>query len=259
MNYSQIKTKYPAPKFLPVLISEVTRMSQGNHCVAGLDVHSRRMVRPLQSSGANWGLGTDRSIFSVGHLVNCVPTGRHNTIYPHATEDLLLSAPPLLLETFDESTTYALLLSPAVATIRQLFGRPLIDHKYLPENTSCCSLGGVRTSRNRTSFMKDGYGKFRLRLRDVDSAEYRLPVTCDTLCHVFSPNREDAEPQFRVEEANEWLSVNSPDTAIVLRIGLARGWAGRDGDWHPRRCYAQLNGIICPRDSYHVFAGPPSL
>jgi len=116
MNENQIKERYPANHFLPILISEVTRMSMGYYCVAGWDIHGRRMVRPLQSSGANWKLGTDRSIFSVGHLINCVPSGRRNAIYPHATDDLLLPEPPSLLAKFDESTTYTLLIDGAFTT-----------------------------------------------------------------------------------------------------------------------------------------------
>jgi hypothetical protein len=83
-------------------------------------------------------------------------------------------------------------------------------------------------------------------------------VTCDESLHVFSPGDEDAEPHFGVAGANEWLRANPSDSEIILRIGLARAWAGKDGDWNPLRCYIQLNGIICPEDNYHIFAGPPS-
>ncbi len=179
-------------------------------------------------------------------------------MYPHATEDLLLSKLPSYLEKFDESIMYALLLDKAFTSIHQLFGCALVDDKYLPEGTNCRSLGGVRAVRRRVRFIEDEFGKLRLQLQDVDNVTYRLPVTCDTLRQCFSPSHEDAEPHFGVAEANEWLCVNPPDSEIILRVGLARGWVGRDGDWHPRRCYAQLNGIICLKDNYYIFAGPPS-
>lgn len=258
MNTKQLMAKYSAPRFMPLLISEVTRMSKGHYCVAGWDMHGQRMARPLQSSGANWTLGTDRSVFSVGHLVNCVPSGVRNAVYPHATEDLLLSAPPSLLEVFDEPTTYSLLLPTCFESIPKIFDSSLVDEKYITDNTNCRSLGAVRAPRERVNFIKDGYGRLRLELTDVDDVVYRLPVTCDTLMHVFSPSDEDAEPHFGVSEANEWLQENPPDTEIILRIGLARGWSGPDRAWNPRRCYAQLNGIICPTDNYHIFAGPPA-
>jgi len=258
MNESQIKAKYPPGRFKPVLISEVTRMSRGNYCVAGWDIHAGKMVRPLQPSGANWRLGTARHVFFVGHLLNCVPSDRRNTAYPHATEDMLLSETPSLLEKFDEPTTYGLLLDKAFESIQQLFGLPLLENKYLPDGTRCPSLGGVRVVCSRVHFIEDGFGKLRLVLQDADNISYRLAVTSEELRHIFSASDEDAEPFFGVAEANEWLSVNPADSEIILRVGLARGWAGRDGVWNPRRCYAQLNGIICPEDNYHVFAGPPS-
>jgi hypothetical protein len=259
MNENQIKARYPAERFLPVLISEVTRMNMGYYCLAGWDIHGRRMVRPLQSSGANWKLGTDRSVFSVGHLINCVPSSRRNAIYPHAREDLILSEPPSLFLTFDESITYALLINKTFTSIRQLFGCALVDDKYLPDGANCRSLGGVRVVRRRVRFIEDGFGKLRLQLQDTDNVSYRLSVTCDGLRRFFSPGDEDAEPHFGVAEANEWLRVNPLDSEIILRIGLARAWVGKDGDWNPRRCYTQLNGIICPEDNYHIFAGPPSV
>lgn len=244
---------------MPVLISEVTRMTMGNYCIAGWDIHGARMVRLLRSSGANWKLGIDRSIFSVGHLVNCSPSGKHNTVLPHANEDFPIIVYPDLLEIFDEPTTYGILLNKTVTSIRQLFGCALIDDKYVPEGTNCPSLGGVRTRRRRASFVEDGFGKLRLQLQDADDVSYRLAVTCDTLRHLFSRSDEDAEPHFGVAEANEWLCVNPPNVEIILRIGLARGWSGKEDNWNPPRCYAQLNGIICPEDNYHIFAGPPLL
>jgi hypothetical protein len=204
-------------------------------------------------------LGTDRSVFSVGHLINCVPTSRRNAIYPHAREDLILSEPPSLFLTFDESITYALLINKTFTSIRQLFGCALVDDKYLPDGANCRSLGGVRVVRRRVRFIEDGFGKLRLQLQDTDNVSYRLSVTCDGLRRFFSPGDEDAEPHFGVAEANEWLRVNPLDSEIILRIGLARAWVGKDGDWNPRRCYTQLNGIICPEDNYHIFAGPPSV
>lgn len=162
------------------------------------------------------------------------------------------------LEKFDESTTYPLFLARAFTSIRQLFGCPLVDSKYLPDGTNCHSLGGVRVVRHRAGFIEDGYGKLRRQLRDTDNVFYRLPVTCDELRHVFSLDDEDAEPHYGVAEANERLCANPPGRDIIMRIGLARAWAGNDGTWSPRRCYAQLNGIICPEDNYHIFAGPPS-
>lgn len=258
MNEDDVQRRFPGPKHYPVLVSEVTRMTSGYYCVAAWDVRHRRMVRPLQLSGENWQLGADRSVFRVGSLLDCSPSGRRTGMYPHATEDLPLTRNPTLLEHWDESATYAFLLPTTVRSIRELYGRPLTEDKFLADGTVCPSLGGVRIRRERTAFEQDTY-KLRLRVHHSDDVHYRLPVTCDTLRHLFSPGDGDAEPFLGVAEANEWLCVTGPDTEIILRIGLARGWAGPDGVWSPRRCYVQLNGIVCPEDNYHISAGPPSV
>ncbi len=252
-----VQRRYPAPKHHPVLVTEVTRMTRGYYCVAGWDVLNSRMVRPLQSSGYNWRLDADRSVFRVGALLDCSPSGqRRAAAYPHATEDLLLARTPSPLEHWDERTTYAFLLPTTVRSIRELFGRPLTDDKFLADGTVCASLGGVRIRRDRTAFERNASGKLRFRLHDSDGVHYGLPVTCDWPRHLFSPGDGDSEPFFGVPEANEWLGLTDPATEIVLRIGLARGWGGSpDGTWSPRRCYVQLNGVVCPEDNYHIFAG----
>lgn len=258
MNENEIIVRYPAKQYLPVLVSEVTRMNSGDYCIAGWDIHSHKMVRPLQASGSNWKLGTNRSVFAVGNLINCVPSGKRNSVYPHATEDLILSTPPTLLQQFDELTTYSLLIENSFNSIREIFGCQPAENKYIPDGTKCSSLGGLRVERNRVHFIEDGYHKLRLHLNDIENTVYWLPITCDHLRSIFSPVDENAVPHFGVAEANEWLCVNPPDCKVILRVGLARAWAGKDGEWSPRRCYVQLNGIVCPEDNFHIFAGPPS-
>ena len=257
MKAADILQRYPASGHCPVLVTEVTRMTRGYYCVAGWDMHQRRMVRPLQATGENWRLESDRSVFRVGHVIDCSPNGQQRVGYPHATEDLPLSRTPVLLDTWGESETHAYLLPTTERSIRAVFGQALVDDKYLVDGTRCRSLGGVRLARGRSRFEEDGYGKLRLVVDDSDGAHYRLPVTCDWLRHLFAPGDADAEPFFGTDEANEWLSVTPSDVEVVLRIGLARGWSGPSDTWDPKRCYVQLNGIVCPEDNFHIFAGPP--
>lgn len=249
MSLDQIKRRYPAQTHRLVLISEVTRMTKGYYCVAGWDVHSNRMVRLLQANGENW---LYDPVFIVGNLVSYKLSGKRNTAFPHATEDSILTAPPTLIEYFDESEMYSLLLGTTFESVAKIFGRALFDEKYIIDGTNCRSLGGLRIERSRIHFVEDSYRKLRLRLHDNDDVNYCLPVTDAGLLRMFS---EDTEPHFGVAEANEWLDVNPPEAQIILRVGLARGWSGKEGTWSPRRCYAQLNGIICPDDNYCIFAG----
>jgi hypothetical protein len=118
---------------------------------------------------------------------------------------------------------------------------------------------GVLAPRRNLNFRQDSSFRLRLSFCDSDGTSYDLPVTCDTLNRVFgSTGSDDLEHWFGVSEANEWLRADSPDQLLLLRIGFARAWAGKDMVWNPMRCYVQLNGIICPDNYYSIFAGPPS-
>jgi hypothetical protein len=251
MTLDAISRQYPAPKYHPLLVTEVTRMSRGNYCVAGWDIHEGRMIRPLGQDGSNWRLGTDRSVLAVGNLIDRSSSGVRGTQPPHSNEDTRLTKAPTLLHSFAEDETYALLLGTTHPSIRTAFGLPLIENKYVEEGARCPSLAGIRVRRDRLRF-HESFGKLRLIVRDSDGLEYDLPVTCDRLQHLFNPGDAEAEPHFGVEEANEWLAVNSPSTPIILRVGFARPFDGKDKGWSPKRCYLQANGLICPQDNFHV-------
>lgn len=240
-----------------VLISEVTRMSLGNYCVAGLNLDTNKMVRPLQKSGANWALGADRSVFNVGHILECRPTGERGPAMPHATEDTRLYGVPTVVNQLSEDQTYSSLLGSTSLTVVEAIGQRLSENKYVEENAKCRSLGGVRAQRKKLKFYCNSFGKLRLLLADTDGTDYDLPVTCDWLQHFFSPSDEDAEPHFGTDEANEWLDVNHSTDELIIRVGLARPWDGKGKAWNPRRCYLQANGIVCPQDNYYIFSGPP--
>ena len=257
MTAEEIKGKYPSPPHNPVLISEVTRMSKGVYCVAGLNIASQAMVRPLLADGSNWSLGADRSVFAAGNLVDIRPTGVRSTALPHANEDTRLQGPPVVLERFAEDETHALLLGAARPSVVEAIGSQLIDNKYVVEGTLCHSLGGVTARRKQVRFREDSYAHLRLSLSDSDGTLYDLKVTSDQLQHMFSPADHEAEPHFGVDEANEWLDANGTDDTLILRVGLTRPWDGKENQWNPKRCYLQLNGVICPEDNYHIFAGPP--
>lgn len=258
MNVNNIKHKYPAARFHPVLVTEVTRMNKGFSCIAAWDIHEERIVRPLQYNGDNWQLASDHSLFFPGHLLNCSPSGRVRSVLPHAHEDFILTRLPTLLERFDEAETYKLLIDKTDSSVSSVYGQRIVEDKYIVEGTNCKSLGSIRSQRRNIKFFQDMYGKLRLRLQDLDGIVYILPVTSDELLRAFSPTAEELEPHFGVDEANEWLEVNAPEQHLILRIGLARGWSGKDNAWVPKRCYVQLNGIICPSDNWAIFAGPPN-
>lgn len=232
-------------------------MSGGVCCVAGMSTVTQRMVRPLQKDGTNWNLGRDRSVFSPGHLLDCLPTGRRGTVMPHATEDTPLQSTPVVLERLSEEFLYSLLIGSAKPSVVRALSHDLLDGKYVEEGANCSSLGGMAVERRKIRFHDSGFGDLRLLFTDSDGTLYDLKVTSAWLQQLFSPSDKEPKPHFGVAEGNEWLAVNKPTDQLILRVGLARPWAGKEKQWNPRRCYVQLNGIVCPQDNYHIFAGSP--
>ncbi len=257
MTKDEIVRKYATPDEIIVLVTEVTRMSRGVDCGAGRNVEPQTMVRPLQTDGSNWQLGSNRRVFGVGHLIHCRPSGARGPTMPHSSEDTRLHGTPSLLEELSDDAVHALVLPSAAPSVAKAIGLPLIENKYVEEGARCRSLGGVRVGRRQIQF-RDDWGKLRLSIAEPDGTSYDLKVTSDWLQHLFSPSDEEAEPHFGVNEGNEWLDANGEKDVIVLRVGLARPWDGRENRWRPKRCYLQLNGIICPTDNYHIFSGPPN-
>jgi hypothetical protein len=54
MPLSDLAKNYKKDDERQVLVTEVTRMSDDKVCVAGIDIHSQQMVRPLYHDGSNW-------------------------------------------------------------------------------------------------------------------------------------------------------------------------------------------------------------
>jgi hypothetical protein len=256
MRLATLKHNYSHLRFHPVLITEVTRMKGGCFCVAGWDLKSDRIVRPLPPWGKNWHLYDRHAPFAPGQLVNCRP-GKVRTaerILPHYTEDFFVAERPYIMKHFDEGDLYELMLETLDAGIRDVFKAELIEQRYLIEGTGSRSLGGIMVQRHKLFFFHEDE-RLRLHLIDGHGCRHDLAVTCDKLSHHFSPSGEEWDLHLSEKEANEWLELNEPEDWIILRIGLSRGWAGPDKDWNPRRCYVQLNGLICPRDNWPTFWG----
>lgn len=250
------KKKYPETSFRPILITEVTKMYGNHYCVAAWDLYKAEIVRPLLPGGEYWQANTAQPRWHPGLLLNVVTTNVAFGLHPHRRENLILHERPVILESWQEPELYQSLFGTTHSSVVEAFGQPLLENKYVPEGTQCPSLGSIRIKRKNVKFMEDGFGRLRLRFRfsDNNADLYVLPVTSDFLLEMFSPK----EGMFGVAEANEWLEVNELTQEIILRLGFARGWEGKDTEpYNPKRCYLQLNGIICPTDNLHIFDGPP--
>ncbi|EZP73662.1 hypothetical protein BV96_01105 [Sphingomonas paucimobilis] len=213
-------------------------MNKGLVCVAGIDVASGTMVRPLMSDGSNWeeSRWVDGGYLQVGNLVSFEAAAQTQSAYPHASEDFRASTVEVKAN-LSRDRVHAACIETADAAVEAIFDGNLVDGKYVAENSRCRSLGCiiVPARKLRTSA---AYGKIQVSFRDDAGEWHNFPVT-----------ELEARKAASVEDGAALLAKRlaaHPYGHAALRLGLARGWVGSQQEYDPKRCYLQLNGLILP-------------
>jgi|GEM_PF-2048357 len=235
------QARYPFSRFYPLLLTEITQMHNDHFCLAGFDIHTGKMVRPLLPNIAHWTFGTTPKPFLPGQLVNAVPIAAPHkpSIYPHRNEDRILRDTLIVLETWTPAELYAALCDTAKNSILQIFVQRPRENRYYIEGTQCPSLGCLKIARRRVLFQHRN-NRLRLNFEDNDGTAYSLPVTCNQLRSLYD---HEHIPE-GIQKANARLQSVPRDEDILIRIGLTRGYAGANGEFDPRRCFIQVNGIL---------------
>ena len=237
---AEARLRYPASTNILMLITEVTRMQNDVFCIAAYDLHRNRMVRPMLAGKGNWTFDRLHPGFRPGQLVLGKPGGVEKSQYPHRTEDTPMQVTMKVLETWSESELYFALSPVASNGISQIFGQGLVEGRYFLEGTRCPSLGGLNIERRRLRFCFGTQNRVRLEVTEKDGTLHSLPITCDRFRSCFDlETRPDA-----VLEANQRLQGLPAEEFILLRIGLSRGYSGSSGEFNPKRCFLQINGIL---------------
>lgn len=238
MSLEHLREKFtPEENTRQVLITETTRMTGDKVCVAGIDIHSGAMVRPLQGNGTNWEEGNwvDKGYMIVGNILSLTPALSKSMAFPHATEDLRVARVGVLGKS-SETELFDACIETSNDDIETLFMNSLIDLKYTQDGTRCPSLGGLNVSASNLR-AESRYNKPKIVYADRRGGRHYLSVTDLEI--------KKMEPRASVNRLSERLS-NVGRGQVVLRLGLARGWAGANNEYNPKRCYLQLNGIIFP-------------
>jgi len=235
MILSELADEYTIDGERTVLITEVTRMSGGRVCVAAIDVHSGDMVRPLQPLGANWeeDKWVNKGFMKVGNVLALRSAAQGKSDYPHATEDYRV-AHVRLLGDVDTADLYAACVETADANIKEIFSDEVEDNKYVEAKTECRSLGCVIVPKNRLN-LSVSYGKVHVNMR-FSAFDWYSPSVTELGLKAISADDAKEVLKDRIAAAVE---------PVAVRLGLARAWAGTDGSYNPKRCYLQVNGIIC--------------
>ena len=214
-------------------------MSGGLVCVAGIDLHSRTMTRPLQTDGSNWEENdwVETGFMEVGNVVSLKPANAGNPAYPHATEDHRVSHVTLLGQAAAK-VLHAACAETADADVDSIFGGHLQEGKYVVADTQCRSLGCVLIEAGRLR-AAEFYGKPQVSFQDNWGIWHNFTVT-----ELFAKKAGDAHAG--AASLKQRIGSVNPLQPIALRLGLARAWDGGDQAFDPKRCYLQLNGLVLP-------------
>lgn len=219
------------------MITEVTRMSGGLVCVAGIDLDTHRIVRPLQEDGSNWDEAqwVAGGYMHVGAILDLEPAAQGNPAFPHASEDWRV-ATVAIVATASPEDLYDACVETADGSLDAIFGNMIVDGRYIIADTRCRSLGCVIIDADalRTSGQ---FNKVQLSYRSDDGDWVNLPVT-----ELQTKAYADSEAGAAALAAR----IAAVDGPVTLRIGLGRAWDGGDQNFDPKRCYIQLNGIVLP-------------
>lgn len=239
MGLKNLSAIYKVADERQILVTEVTRMSGGLVCVAGIDLHTGSTVRPLQPAGSNWeeAKWVKTGYMLVGNILSLVPAKAGNSDYPHATEDFRV-ARVTRLGVSSSADLYSACEETADGSIEAIFDDTLIEGKYIIAGAKCRSLGCIMLPK-RALKASEFYDKVQISYRDGSGLWHNLTVT--ELATKNAGNAAAGAAALGVRLAN--ANAAKP---IALRIGLARAWDGGDQGYKPKRCYVQLNGVIIP-------------
>jgi hypothetical protein len=208
-----------------VIISDITNMKE-EFCIAGWDIHERRMKR-LLIDGGYWNENQVPQYSSI--IVNNEPLTESRD-YPHRTEDVNIEFESInVQEVFEPGKKLAnLLRESASKDIQTIFGGKVKESSYVPKQTKCASLGAILIKASDIEFHTEN-GKLRAKVVDYSGKEYDLKVSCKYVRDIFGKTRD-------VETLNEAIASSQ---YAHCRIGLARPFMMQEN-----HCYLMLNGLF---------------
>ena len=222
-----------------LVITDLTDMGAGSHCVAGWDLDTHRMVRPLPV-GHNWSTAQIQQFGILpGAIFEFQRSGKpHPGSYPHSTEDTeIVTSSTKRIENrpFD---WFGADKPAAFESVNAMFDGQLksagqyhgmLKGCYVVTGEHLRSLGAIELPPASVSLFEDNF-KGNRRLKAIihdDTAIYSVSVSCHSLKKVYAESG--------IEAANASL----PATKLLhIRLGLARPFPNA-----PNRCNLMLNGI----------------
>jgi hypothetical protein len=224
-----------------ILINHLTRMHGGHICLAGVDLQTRRHVRPILANDPLpfYLLARYGGPFEMARIVE-VGTYRHMPEPPHVEDYIFVPARAKAERPAAVHEFWALLEELQCTHLRAIFGHDLCEvghHRYGTElGKGGVSLGILRPAAPpELHIVPSLKGKPQIRMRFRDG-EMEVDAGVTDL-RLFGKDHATPEPA-RVSAVNQWIA-DSQD--VLLSVGLTRKF--RSSDDATYRHWLQVNNI----------------
>ena len=191
-------------------------------CVMAWKKVEKKLLRPVTNvKKHSWRLGT----FTLGLTYEFViRDSTPKSAWPHKHEDIVVHESPLSRGVqLREPELYKMLVHSSRTFVSDIFPPDEMKEKrYIEEFTKCPSVGILRCEVRNIEIYKD-------------DSKYKCKIFPDLDFPVTAQNRESLRPN---------LADCTPESSLLVLLGLARPFAGNKNNFNPRRCYILVIGII---------------
>jgi hypothetical protein len=228
-----------------IVINHLTRMHGGHICTAGIELDSRRHVRPVLDGEPMpfYLLSRYGGPFEMAWVLD-LGSPRPTPVRPHVEDHVFVAACAKKVRRACPKEFWRLLDEIARPTIAEIFGdclRPAGGGAYTAEvGSGEVSLGCLRLRGPAELFFKEVPGGRRLRMRFDDGA-IRVEASVTDL-RLYA--EDHATPNAAaVRAANEGLGNSG---GVILCVGLTRAYSPRPNQ--PARHWLQVNNLHFQHD-----------
>ncbi|MFH1920355.1 MAG: hypothetical protein ABIP48_10785 [Planctomycetota bacterium] len=229
-----------------IVVNHLTRMRGGRICVAGVDIETRRHVRPVLPQGSLEAdfLARYRGPFDMANVVD-LGTPEHRPKPPHVEDHLFRPYRAKCIDTLDQEKFWALLYTLSKPGLRKIFGSDLRRVGKSSAGTDAgkgtASLGCLSPKRKpRLAFRGEAEFGPAIRIR-VDEGEFDVWVS---VTDIRLYQDDHATPDLAIVEKVR-RRLERPG-AVILSVGLTRAYA-TSADAKPIH-WLQVNNIHLEHD-----------
>lgn len=218
-----------------VLITDVTHMNGDRLCVAGWDMDTKKLVRPLLPKRQHW-IAMHKIV--VGNIVvfTRIDGVALTSDNPHKAEDVLVAEKYEIQDTtYNDEEIHDEVKTSLMDSPSEYFQFEL-GEQYTRPKTLCQSLGGIKISATNLNFYEKSWNGEIPQLRgrfNASNRNYNFSVTSVQVRKIWD--------EVGVSELNNLVKKYKN---LHLRLGLARAWAQSGAPPGSEKCYCQLNGVL---------------